>query len=80
MDRREGEGRERKREVRHMGNAMFASGVLVECKKERKVEKKKKKKKNEKEKEEKRRKKKKGGNETTRREPKGDIYKKLAKR
>lgn len=61
MDRREGEGRERKREVRHMGNAMFASGVLVECKKERKVEKKKKKKKNnEKEKEEKRREKKEG--------------------
>lgn len=66
MDRREGEGRESKREVRHMGNAMFASGVLVECKKERKVEKKKKKKKrNEKEKEEKRREKKRGKRDDT---------------
>lgn len=66
MDRREEEERESKREVRHMGNAMFASGVLVECKKERKVEKKKKKKKrNEKEKEEKRREKKGGKRDDT---------------
>lgn len=64
MDRREGEGMESKREVRHMGNAMFASGVLVECKKKRKVEKKKKKR-NEKEKEEKRREKKGGKRDDT---------------